>query len=175
MTELLSNYLPIVIFIALSALIGGALLVAPFLVAVKRPDPEKVSAFEAGFTSAALTDPGEDADYLHQAAEIAAGKGVSIITIGVGDPDASGEDRVDLATLEDIAGRTGGAYFFAADEAALAAVYERIDELAPREVETLSYRPREALSYIPLLLAALVGTLTLGGLSVGARHRRAQA
>ena len=49
MTELLSNYLPIVIFIALSALIGGALLVAPFLVAVKRPDPEKVSAFEAGF------------------------------------------------------------------------------------------------------------------------------
>ena len=46
MTELLSNYLPIVIFIALSALIGGALLVAPFLVAVKRPDPEKVSAFE---------------------------------------------------------------------------------------------------------------------------------
>ena len=39
MTELLSNYLPIVIFIALSALIGGALLVAPFLVAVKRPDP----------------------------------------------------------------------------------------------------------------------------------------
>ena len=109
------------------------------------------------------------------AAEIAAGKGVSIITIGVGDPDASGEDRVDLATLEDIAGRTGGAYFFAADEAALAAVYERIDELAPREVETLSYRPREALSYIPLLLAALVGTLTLGGLSVGARHRRARA
>jgi len=49
MTDLLSDYLPIVIFIALSALIGGALLVAPFLVSLKRPDPEKVSAFEAGF------------------------------------------------------------------------------------------------------------------------------
>ncbi|UYO00300.1 MAG: NADH-quinone oxidoreductase subunit A [Devosia sp.] len=49
MTDLLSDYLPIVIFIALAAVIGAALLVAPFLVSVKRPDPEKVSAFEAGF------------------------------------------------------------------------------------------------------------------------------
>src|SRR5690554_1706237 len=49
MSDLLSNYLPIVIFIALAAVIGAALLAAPFLVSVKRPDPEKVSAFEAGF------------------------------------------------------------------------------------------------------------------------------
>ena len=49
MTDLLSNYLPVVIFIGLSAVIGLALLVAPFIVAVKRPDPEKVSAYECGF------------------------------------------------------------------------------------------------------------------------------
>ena len=49
MSELLSAYLPIVIFIALSAAIGLALLVAPFLIAIKRPDPEKVSAYECGF------------------------------------------------------------------------------------------------------------------------------
>ena len=49
MTDLLSDYLPIVLFIGLAAVIGLALLVAPFLIAVKRPDPEKVSAFEAGF------------------------------------------------------------------------------------------------------------------------------
>ena len=49
MTDLLSNYLPVVIFVGLAAVIGLALLVAPFLIAVKRPDPEKVSAFEAGF------------------------------------------------------------------------------------------------------------------------------
>ena len=49
MNELLSNYLPILIFIGLSALIGLALLVAPFLVAFKNPDPEKVSAYECGF------------------------------------------------------------------------------------------------------------------------------
>jgi len=49
MNELLSNYLPIIIFIGLAAVIGLALLVAPFIIAVKNPDPEKVSAYECGF------------------------------------------------------------------------------------------------------------------------------
>ncbi|HVX80449.1 MAG TPA: NADH-quinone oxidoreductase subunit A [Devosiaceae bacterium] len=49
MTDLLSNYLPIVLFIGLAGVIGAALLVSPFLIAVKRPDPEKVSAYECGF------------------------------------------------------------------------------------------------------------------------------
>ena len=49
MNALLSNYLPIVIFIGLAAVIGLALLVAPFLIAYKKPDPEKVSAYECGF------------------------------------------------------------------------------------------------------------------------------
>ena len=49
MNDLLSNYLPIVIFIGLSGVIGLALLLAPFIVAVKSPDPEKVSAYECGF------------------------------------------------------------------------------------------------------------------------------
>ncbi|MCZ4273007.1 NADH-quinone oxidoreductase subunit A [Maritalea porphyrae] len=55
MNELLLNYLPVIIFIGLSAVIGLALLVAPFLIAVKNPDPEKVSAYECGF------DPFDDA------------------------------------------------------------------------------------------------------------------
>jgi NADH-quinone oxidoreductase subunit A len=49
MNELLSNYLPIVIFVGLAAVIGLALMLAPFLVAFKNPDPEKVSAYECGF------------------------------------------------------------------------------------------------------------------------------
>lgn len=49
MPELLSNYLPIIIFIGLAGVIGLALLVAPLLIAIKRPDPEKVSAYECGF------------------------------------------------------------------------------------------------------------------------------
>src|SRR5690606_5672852 len=47
--DLLSNYLPILIFAGLAGVIGLALLAAPFLIAVKRPNPEKVSAFECGF------------------------------------------------------------------------------------------------------------------------------
>lgn len=105
------------------------------------------------------------------AAEIAAGEGVEIYTIGVGDPDARREDRVDLSTLQDVAARTGGAFFFAGDEAALRAVYARIDALAPREVETLSYRPRQSLAWIPLGLAALTGVLTVGLLAARAGRR----
>jgi NADH-quinone oxidoreductase subunit A len=51
MSELLSAWLPIVIFIAICLVIGGALLVAPFLVAFKAPDQEKLSAYECGFNA----------------------------------------------------------------------------------------------------------------------------
>jgi len=51
MNELLSSYLPIVIFIGVSLLIGCALLVAPFLIAYRNPDPEKLSAYECGFNA----------------------------------------------------------------------------------------------------------------------------
>jgi NADH-quinone oxidoreductase subunit A len=51
MSSLLAQYLPIVVFIAISAVIAGALLVAPFLVAFKAPDAEKLSAYECGFNA----------------------------------------------------------------------------------------------------------------------------
>ena len=51
MQGLLSEYLPIVVFIALGSVVGLALLVAPFLVAYKKPDPEKLSAYECGFNA----------------------------------------------------------------------------------------------------------------------------
>jgi NADH-quinone oxidoreductase subunit A len=49
MTALLQDYLPLVIFIGVALVIGLALLVAPFVVAFKQPDPEKLSAYECGF------------------------------------------------------------------------------------------------------------------------------
>lgn len=106
------------------------------------------------------------------AAQIAGDRGVQIFTIGVGDPQATGEDKVDLAALREIGARTGGAYFFAEDGAALEDVYRRIDALAPRAVETLSWRPRQSLAFIPLALAALIGTGTLAGLHLSAARRR---
>lgn len=101
------------------------------------------------------------------AAEIAADRGVEIYSIGVGDPDATGENRVDIAALQAIAQRTGGQYFFAEDEGALTQVYARIDELAPRETETLSFRPRQSLSWFAMGLAALLGTASLACLHLG--------
>ena len=50
-TLLLRDYLPIVIFIGVALAIGAALMVAPFLIAVRNPDPEKVSAYECGFNA----------------------------------------------------------------------------------------------------------------------------
>jgi NADH-quinone oxidoreductase subunit A len=51
MSELLLDYLPLLVFIAVAIGIGLALLVVPFLVAYKQPDPEKLSAYECGFNA----------------------------------------------------------------------------------------------------------------------------
>ena len=51
MNALLMDYLPVVIFIGVSLVIGLALLVSPFIVAYQNPDPEKLSAYECGFNA----------------------------------------------------------------------------------------------------------------------------
>ena len=51
MSALLMDYLPLVVFIAVALGIGLALLIAPFIVAYKQPDPEKLSAYECGFNA----------------------------------------------------------------------------------------------------------------------------
>ena len=51
MEELLQSYMPLVIFIGVAVVIGLGLLVAPFIVAYKNPDPEKLSAYECGFNA----------------------------------------------------------------------------------------------------------------------------
>jgi NADH-quinone oxidoreductase subunit A len=48
---LLQEYLPLVIFIGVSLAIGLVLLIAPFIVAYRQPDPEKLSAYECGFNA----------------------------------------------------------------------------------------------------------------------------
>jgi NADH-quinone oxidoreductase subunit A len=51
LAQLLLAYLPLIVFIGVAAVIGFALLVVAFLVAYKRPDPEKLSAYECGFNA----------------------------------------------------------------------------------------------------------------------------
>ncbi|MCO5164434.1 MAG: NADH-quinone oxidoreductase subunit A [Mesorhizobium sp.] len=51
MDALLSSYLPIIIFMGVALLIAVALIIAPYLVAYRNPDPEKLSAYECGFNA----------------------------------------------------------------------------------------------------------------------------
>ena len=51
MSGLLQDYLPLIIFVAVAAVIGLVLLIAPFIVAYQQPDPEKLSAYECGFNA----------------------------------------------------------------------------------------------------------------------------
>ena len=51
MEALLADYLPIVIFIGVCSVIGLALMIAPFVIAVQNPDSEKLSAYECGFAA----------------------------------------------------------------------------------------------------------------------------
>ncbi|MEP4767061.1 MAG: VWA domain-containing protein [Roseibium sp.] len=107
------------------------------------------------------------------AATIAAGEGIDIITIGVGDPAGSGDQRLDQNTLRNIASAANGSYFFAGDETALADIYTKIDAQTPRNVETTTYRPRDSLGHILLLLATLIGLLSLAILHFSKQRREA--
>jgi Ca-activated chloride channel family protein len=107
------------------------------------------------------------------AAEIAAQNAVRIIAIGAGDPAASGEDRVDFDTLQEIADKTEGRFFSADDAAGLEDAYAEIDRLEPQIVKTVSYRPRQSLVHYPAGAAFVLVFATLLGLAVVSARRAA--
>ena len=51
MNAFLLQYLPIVIFLGIAAVLGIAFIVAAAIVAPKAPDPEKLSSYECGFNA----------------------------------------------------------------------------------------------------------------------------
>ena len=51
MDQLLANYLPILILLAMATGLGLVLILAAVVLAVRNPDPEKVSAYECGFNA----------------------------------------------------------------------------------------------------------------------------
>ena len=48
-SELLANYLPILIFLGIAIALAVIIVAASYIVAQQRPDSEKVSAYECGF------------------------------------------------------------------------------------------------------------------------------
>jgi Ca-activated chloride channel family protein len=102
-----------------------------------------------------------------KAAELAAGEGVRIHTIGVGAESrgafglALGGARIDEGTLKAIAKATGGRYFRARDVGGLQEIYGILDELEPVVSDQQTFRPFDELFQWPLA-AALVLSFLLG-------------
>ena len=51
MEDLLKEYLPILVFLGLAVALGLVLMLSAVVIAVRNPDPEKVSAYECGFNA----------------------------------------------------------------------------------------------------------------------------
>ena len=51
MDYLLSEYLPILVFLGMASALAIILVLAAWIVAARNPDPEKVSAYECGFNA----------------------------------------------------------------------------------------------------------------------------
>jgi Ca-activated chloride channel family protein len=109
-----------------------------------------------------------------RAADIAKRNGIRIHTVGIGNPDATGEDKLDAAALEKIAATTGGRYFFGQDQGQLGQIYATLDRITPSNATTLSWRPRRELFHYPLgaAVALLIAYHVLMGLRSGIRNMR---
>jgi Ca-activated chloride channel family protein len=106
-----------------------------------------------------------------RAAVIARDNGVVVYTIAIGDPAAVGEQALDEKTLKDIATTTGGDYFRANDRQELEAIYDHLDEINPRQVETQSYRPLTDLYIWPLAASLLLTLLYFMYMEIRLRYR----
>jgi Ca-activated chloride channel family protein len=93
-----------------------------------------------------------------KAAEIASQNNITIHVVGLGDPHAKGEDKVDYAALNDIAKATGGQVFHGENRVELEKAYATLDKITPQNFKTLSYQPRRELFMIPLAAAVLLLT-----------------
>ncbi|UGY08914.1 vWA domain-containing protein [Phyllobacterium pellucidum] len=99
-----------------------------------------------------LTDGNDTASKmpLAKASDIARDAKITIHTIGIGNPQATGEEKLDTASLEKIAATTGGRYFFGQDQTGLQDIYTTLDRITPMNQKTLSWRPRIELFHYPL-------------------------
>jgi Ca-activated chloride channel family protein len=124
-----------------------------------------------------LTDGNDTASKMPpaKAAEIAKQRKVVIHTVGIGDPKATGEDKLDTTTLQKIAAATGGRYFFGGDQTQLAAIYDTLDKITPHDQKNLSWRPRIELFHWPLgaSIAVIAAFYLLSGLAGFYRRRTA--
>ena len=120
----------------------------------------------------ALTDGNDTGSKVppSQAARIARDNDIVIHVIGVGDPRATGEEKLDEEALATVASTTGGRYFHAADRDQLEEIYTELDRIDTREVEAETYRPRRDLFHWPLAAFMLFALLFHGGMFLRLRR-----
>lgn len=103
-----------------------------------------------------LTDGNDTASQLAPplAAQLAATHHVQVHTIAFGDLNSTGDDKVDLPLMQDIARITGGKSWTAAGSgAALDSVWQEIDAITPVQVKSIGWSWHIPLFQWPLLLA----------------------
>jgi Ca-activated chloride channel homolog len=109
-----------------------------------------------------LTDGNDTSSAIppERAADIAKNNKLVIHTVGIGDPSATGEDKVDLDALQRISDITGGRSFHAlGNPQELADVYTTLDKMTPEKVKREIYRPQRDFFWIPLAIALSILTL----------------
>lgn len=105
------------------------------------------------------------------AAKVADSQDIRIYTIAIGDPATVGEEALDTDTLQRVSELTGGRYFQAFDREELVEAYETIGALEPELYETISFRPRQSLHWVPVA-ASLTLYLIYHGISAWQTWRR---
>jgi Ca-activated chloride channel homolog len=124
-------------------------------------------------TIIALTDGNDTASRVPplEAAGVAKDKGIAVHTVAIGDPTAVGEEKLDEKTLQDIAAATGGGFFRALDRAQLAQIYARLDAIETRKIDTVTFRPKRDIYWLPLALAL---GLSIAAQAIGLRLSHAR-
>ncbi|RMF16092.1 MAG: VWA domain-containing protein [Gammaproteobacteria bacterium] len=104
-----------------------------------------------------LTDGANTAGQVppEEAARRAAGYGIRIHTVGIGEPDRRGRSA-DPDTLRQIAEQTSGLFFNAGSTPELELAYETLNRIEPIKVQAQSLRPVRELFMWPLILAWVV-------------------
>jgi Ca-activated chloride channel family protein len=103
-------------------------------------------------TIIALTDGNDTGSRAppREAAAVAHDRGVVIHTVAIGDPTAVGEEKLDEETLRTVAETTGGGFYRAMDRKGLEQIYARLDAIETRKIDTVTFRPKREIYWIPL-------------------------
>ncbi len=87
------------------------------------------------------------------AAKVAAANDIRIYTIAIGDPATVGEEAMDIKTIARVSEITGGENYQALNREELREAYRAIGKLEPELYETISFRPKLSLHYVPVFFA----------------------